>query len=110
MEKRNFKLQLTEDMITEVQALGAEVDARVHLIDAMFENHKNDPDDSVFTSPAFVSYQKGLTEYKKKYENAVRALGDKIIPMVQEYLGEEDVTFDWNIDDFSKLEVDITLK
>ena len=69
MEKRNFKLQLTEDMIAEVQALGAEVDARVHLIDAMFENHKNDPDDSVFTSPAFVSYQRGLTEYKKKYEN-----------------------------------------
>lgn len=109
MEK-NFKLKLTEEMVAEVQALGAEVDTRVHVINSMFETHKNAADDSVFTSVPFMSYQKSLQEYKTKYDAAVKALGDKIIPMVQEHLGVEDVNFDWNIEDFTNLEVEITLK
>lgn len=110
MEK-NFKLKLTEEMVAEVQALGAEVDTRVHVINSMFETHKTAADDSVFTSVPFMSYQKSLQEYKTKYDAAVKALGDNvIIPMVQEHLGVEDVNFDWNIEDFTKLEVDITLK
>lgn len=106
----NFKLNLTEDMIADVQTLGAEIDVRTHIIDAIFEAHKNDVDSSIITSTLFKTYQNELMEYKLKYDKAVKELGDKIIPMVQEKLKSDDVTFDWNIQDFSKLEVEIQLK
>ena len=110
MEK-NFKLKLTEEMVKDVQALGAEVDARVYVIDSMFDSHKNDTDNSIFTSVPFRSYQQELIEYRRKYDNAVRELGDKyIIPMVREHLGVDTVDFDWRIDDFTTLEVTVTLK
>lgn len=109
MEK-NFKLQLTEDMVKELQVLGAEVDARTYIIDSMFENHKTDGDDSIFTSVPFRAYQKELIEFRRKYDKEVEALGMKLIPMVQEYLGVDDVDFDWEIKDFSDLEVEIRVK
>ena len=109
MEK-NFKLQLTEDMVRELQVLGAEVDARAYIIDSMFENHKTDTDDSMFTSVPFRAYQKELIDYRRKYDKEVEALGMKLIPMVQEHLGEDNIDFDWEIKDFSDLEVEITIK
>lgn len=110
MEK-NFKLKLTEDMVKEVQALGAEVDTRSYVINSIFDTHKTDTDNSIFTSVPFKLYQKELFEYRQQYDNAVKKLGDEhIIPMVKEYLGVDDVEFDWKIDDFTSLEVDITLK
>lgn len=107
---KNFKLNLTEDMVVDVQVLGAEVDVRTHVVNAMFEAHKNDADASIITSVPFKAYQKELMEYKLKYDNAVKELGDKLIPIVQEELKLDDVSFNWNIDDFSKLEVEIELK
>ena len=110
MEK-NFKLKLTEEMVKDVQTLGAEVDARVYVIDSMFDTHKTDTDNSIFASVPFNMYQRELVLYKQKYDQAVKELGDKyIIPMVREHLGVDNVDFDWRIDDFTTLEVDITLK
>ena len=108
--KEKFNLKLTEEMVAEVRAIGAEVDVRVYVIEHMFEAHKNDVDSSIVTSIPFKAYQKELMEYKLKYDAAVKTLGDKIIPMVQEHLGVEDVNFDWNIEDFTNLEVAITVK
>ena len=105
-----FKLQLTEDMVRELQVLGAEVDARAYIIDSMFENHKTDTDDSMFTSVPFRAYQKELIDYRRKYDKEVEALGMKLIPMVQEHLGEDNIDFDWEIKDFSDLEVEIKVK
>lgn len=110
MEK-NFKLKLTEEMVKDVQTLGAEVDARVYVIDSMFDAHKTDTDNSIFASVPFNMYQRELVLYKQKYDQAVKELGDKyIIPMVKEHLGVDNVDFDWRIDDFTTLEVNITLK
>lgn len=110
MEK-NFKLKLTEEMVKDVQTLGAEVDARVYVIDSMFDAHKTDTDNSIFVSVPFNMYQRELVLYKQKYDQAVKELGDKyIIPMVKEHLGVDNVDFDWRIDDFTTLEVNITLK
>lgn len=105
-----FNLKLTEDMVRELQVLGAEVDARAYVIDSMFENHKTDTDNSVFTSVPFQAYQKELIEYRRAYDKEVERLGEKLIPMVQEYLGIDEIDFDWRIEDFSKLEVEITVK
>lgn len=107
---KNFKLNLSEDMLTEVQSLGAEVDVRTHVINAMFEAHKNDTDTSIIFSAPFKAYQKELMDYKMQYDKAVKDLGDKIIPMVQEKFNSDDVTFDWNISDFSKLEAEIIFR
>ena len=110
MEK-NFKLKLTEDMVKEVQALGAEVDTRTYVINSIFDTHKTDTDNSIFTSVPFRMYQKELYEYRQQYDAAVKKLGDEhIIPMVQEHLGVESVDFDWKIENFADLEVLITLK
>lgn len=106
----NFMLKLTEDMVVDVQALGAEVDVRTHVINAMFEAHKNDTDASILFSVPFKAYQKELIEYKMQYDKAVKDLGDKIIPMVQEKLNSDNLTFDWNISDFSKLEAEIIFR
>lgn len=105
-----FNLKLTEDMVRELQVLGAEVDARAYVIDSMFENHKTDTDNSVFTSVPFQAYQKELIEYRRAYDKEVEKLGEKLIPMVQEYLGIDEIDFDWRVEDFSKLEVEITVK
>lgn len=105
-----FNLKLTEDMVRELQVLGAEVDARAYVIDSMFENHKTDTDNSVFTSVPFQAYQKELIEYRRAYDKEVERLGEKLIPMVQEYLGIDEIDFDWRVEDFSKLEVEITVK
>ena len=105
-----FNLKLTEDMVRELQVLGAEVDARAYVIDSMFENHKTDTDNSIFTSVPFQAYQKELIEYRRAYDKEVERLGEKLIPMVQEYLGIDEIDFDWRVEDFSKLEVEITVK
>ena len=105
-----FNLKLTEDMVRELQVLGAEVDARAYVIDNMFENHKTDTDNSIFTSVPFQAYQKELIEYRRAYDKEVERLGEKLIPMVQEYLGIDEIDFDWRVEDFSKLEVEITVK
>ena len=44
------------------------------------------------------------------YDKEVERLGEKLIPMVQEYLGIDEIDFDWRVEDFSKLEVEITVK
>ena len=75
-----FNLKLTEDMVRELQVLGAEVDARAYVIDSMFENHKTDTDNSVFTSVPFQAYQKELIEYRRAYDKEVERLGEKLIP------------------------------
>lgn len=105
-----LKLTLTEDMVADIQMYGAEVDARTHVIDTMFDTHKNDIDDSLFTSVPFMTYQKGLADYRKKYNDAVMTLGNKLIPMVEKELGTTNVSFDWEIRDFSTLEVEIKIK
>lgn len=109
MEK-NFKLKVTEDMIKDIQTYKSEIDARTYVIDSMFENHKDDKDNTIFISVPFKHYQRELFEYKMKYEKAIEELGSKLIPMVQEHVGKEKVNFDWTIEDFSKLEVEIYMK
>ena len=110
MEK-SFVLKLTEDMVKEVQTLGTEVDTRAYVIDSMFDSHKADTDNAIFTSVPFQMYQKELFEYRQQYNAAVDKLAEEhIIPMVQEHLGVDSVDFDWKIENFADLDVLITLK
>ena len=46
----------------------------------------------------------------RDFDDLIEELGSKLIPMVQEHVGKEKVNFDWTIEDFLKLEVDIYMK
>ena len=108
--KKNFKLEITADMIEDLKTYKTEIDIMTYVIDNLFEVHKDDVDYSFFTSVPFKSYQKELYEYKIKYDKAIEEFNTKLIPMVQEHLGKKKVNFEWYIDDFSKLEIDIYMK
>ena len=108
--KKNFKLEITADMIEDLKTYKTEIDTMTYVIDNLFEIHKDDIDYSFFKSVPFKSYQKELYEYKIKYDKAIEEFNTKLIPMVQEHLGKNKVNFEWYIDDFSKLEIDIYMK
>lgn len=108
--KKNFKLEITSDMIKDLKTYKTEIDTMTYVIDNLFETHKDDIDYSFFKSVPFKSYQKELYEYKIKYDKAIEEFNTKLIPMVQEHLGKKKVNFHWYIDDFSKLEIDIYMK
>ena len=108
--KKNFKLEITADMIEDLKTYKTEIDTMTYVIDNLFEIHKDDNDYSFFESVPFKSYQKELYEYKIKYDKAIEEFNSKLIPIVQEHLGKNKVNFEWYIEDFSKLEIDIYMK
>jgi hypothetical protein len=105
-----FKITIPQELVDYVQRLGRDVDSRVYLIDRMFYNHRNDEDTNMFDSVPFKKYQKEFEELKAEYDMAVSKLGEKLIPFVTEKTGIEDPKFDWKIDDFASLEVEITMR
>jgi len=108
--KETFKITIPQELVDYVQRLGRDVDSRVYLIDRMFYNHRNDEDTNMFDSVPFKKYQKEFEELKAEYDMAVDKLGEKLIPFVVEKTGIEDPKFDWKIDDFTSLEVEITMR
>ena len=44
---KKFKIEITQEAIDYVQRIGYEVDGYTHIINSLFEQHKNDIDDSV---------------------------------------------------------------
>ena len=108
--KEVFKITIPQELVDYVQRLGRDVDSRVYLIDRLFENHRNDEDTTMFDSVPFKKYQKEFEELKAEYDIAVKQLGDKLIPFVQKETGIDEPRFDWKIEDFSSLEVIITMR
>lgn len=108
--KETFKITIPQELVDYVQRLGRDIDSRVYLIDRMFDNHRNDEDAAILDSVPFKKYHKEFEELKAEYDLAVSELGNKIIPFVAEKTGNDDPKFDWRIDDFSSLEVTITMR
>lgn len=106
---KTFTIELTQELVDYVQRVGYEVDTRVYLIDRMFDMHKNDTDTSLFDSVPFKKYHEELTEKKTEYDMAVKALGEKLKPVVCERVGRPDVEFNFEIPDFNDLKAYITV-
>jgi hypothetical protein len=108
-EMRKFELQVTQELVDYVQRLGYEVDGYAYIISQIFDQHKNDVDDSVISSVPFKSYQTKYAKIKSEYEIAKMDLEKEIKKLVAEKTSIEDPKFDWEIKNFSDLTVDITL-
>lgn len=107
---KEFQLELTQETVDYVQRIGYEVDGYTHIITSLFEQHKNDVDDSVLESIPFKSYQDKFFKAKAEYELAKQALEKEIKKLVTSSTGIEDPKFSWNIPDFADLIVYITLE
>ena len=105
-----FKITIPQELVDYIQRIGRDVDSRVYLIDRLFDMHKYDEDTQVFDSVPFQKYTKEFEELKTEYDLAVKELGNKLIPIVAEKTGIKEPKFDWFIDDFASLEVEIKMR
>lgn len=110
MYMNTYHLKISEETANYLQRLQFEVESRHAVIDRIITNHKEDTDASVLESVPFKRYHKQLEESEIAYALAKDEMTKKLIPMVQEKENNQDVTFDWRIEDFSACEVIITIR
>lgn len=67
---KTIKIDITQEMVNYLQRLNFEVETREEIITKLIEIHKNDIDDSLFTSKPFLKYSEELSRVKAEYEIA----------------------------------------
>lgn len=106
---KTITINISEEQTNYLQRLGAEVDAKVFLLDRMFANHANDTDTVLFDSIPFQHYMKQYQESVTAYDLAKQEFQkDFLDPQMHEKYGE-DVKYNWSIDDFLSLECKVTI-
>lgn len=94
-----YKFKIDEEHLNLLQRLGLEVDTKVFLLKRMFEDHKDDKDDSLFRSVPFQHYQKLFEEDFATWQLAKDEFLYKYVrPWVIEKTGMADPTFTWLVD------------
>lgn len=106
---KKYILPISEDLANYFQRLEYDIDTRLSVIDRLFTNHKDDKDASLFESVPFKTYSKQLEDVRAEYNLAKDDFTKSLIPIIKEKEGTEEVNFDWKINDFSVLEVEITV-
>lgn len=91
---RQIKIDITQEMINYLQRLNFEVQTREEIITKLLEIHKDDSDDSLFTSKPFLKYSEELSRVKAEYELAKLEVEKLYIPKV--LYGKHQ--YNWNID------------
>lgn len=106
---KTYEVEISQELANYLQRLGYEVDTRLSIIDRLFTNHKDDTDASVFESVPFKTYSKQLEDVQAEYNMAKDKMTEYLRPLVAETEGvpEEEVLFDWRIDDFNSLKATI---
>lgn len=109
---KKYTLPIEKETAIKLQSIGAEIDSRTFLIDTMFQNHKDDIDSSVFESVPFKKYLEDYNKIQTEYNQEKNALTEILKKEVakKENLPEDEVSFDWNIDDFDSCLVTITIR
>jgi len=105
-------IELEQEQINYLQRLGIEVDSMAFIIDRLFENHKNDTDNSMFDSIPWNTYLKKFEQTNCEYNFAKSAMSDILKNIIANKLEIEDpetLKFDWSIDFYKKI-AEITLK
>ena len=91
---KTIKVNVTQETINYLQRLNYEVFTREEIITKLLEMHKNDNDDSLFTSKPFLKYSEELSRVKAEYELAKVELEKIYIPT--ELYGKHQ--YNWTID------------
>lgn len=85
---------IPQETIDYLQRLNYEVFTREEIITKLLEMHKDDEDDSLFTSKPFLKYSEELSRVKAEYEMAKLEAEKIYIP--KELYGQHQ--YSWNID------------
>lgn len=67
---KTIQINVTQETINYLQRLSFEVFTREEIITKLIEIHKDDNDDSLFTSKPFLKYSEELSRIKAEYELA----------------------------------------
>ena len=106
---KKYTLPVSEETVNYFQRLEYDIDTRLSVIDRLFTNHKDDKDASLFDSVPFKTYSKQLDDVRAEYALAKDEFTKSLIPLIKEKERRDDVDFDWKINDFSTLLVEITI-
>lgn len=101
---KQIKLVVTQEMVNYLQRLSFEVQTREEIITKLLETHKDDVDDSLFTSKPFLKYSEELSRVKAEFELAKLEVEKLYIPKVLYGLHQ----YKWNVD-FSTNEMTIDI-
>ena len=91
---KTIKVNVTQETINYLQRLNYEVFTREEIITKLLEMHKDDNDDSLFTSKPFLKYSEELSRVKAEYELAKVELEKLYIPI--ELYGKHQ--YNWTVD------------
>lgn len=109
MEKK-FIIDITEEQANYLQRLGAEVDAKIFLIDRMFANHVSDTDTALFDSVPFQHYMKEYEKANFVWEQAKLEFRKTFLDeKVKEITGLDNPSYNWTINDYLSLKCEVTL-
>jgi len=90
---KKIEINIEQEMINYLQRLNFEVQSREEVITKLIEIHKDDIDDSLFTSKPFLKYSEELSRVKAEYEIAKLEVEKMYIPV--ELYGKHQ--YNWNI-------------
>lgn len=91
---KKIEVIVEQEMINYLQRLNFEVYTREEIITKLLETHKDDVDDSLFTSKPFLKYSEELSRIKAEYEIAKLEAEKIYIP--NELYGQHQ--YNWSID------------
>lgn len=108
MKKYSISIPEEAEMFDTLQRYMLDRDARLAVIDRLFESHKMDPDTTLFDSVPYKSYMKEFEICNAKYTEAMNKFSEYITPIIDEKEGK-DVIFTWAINNFSDRICEITI-
>lgn len=91
---KKIEINVTQEMVNYLQRLNYEVFTREEIITKLLEMHKNDTDDSLFTSKPFLKYSEELSRVKAEYEMAKLEVEKLYVPT--ELYGKHQ--YNWSVD------------
>lgn len=106
---KTITINISEEQANYLQRLGAEVDAKVFLLDRMFSNHATDTDTILFDSIPFQHYMEQYREAVTAYDLAKQEFQNSYLDPIMKKDYGEDVKYNWSIDDFLSLECKVTV-
>lgn len=91
---KKIEISVNQEMIDYLQRLNYEVFTREEVITKLLEMHKNDTDDSLFTSKPFLKYSEELSRIRAEYEMAKSEAEKLYVP--EELYGKH--LYNWTVD------------
>lgn len=91
---KKIEINVPQEMVDYLQRLNYEVFTREEVITKLIEMHKNDIDDSLFTSKPFLKYSEELSRIKAEFELAKAEAEKLYVP--KELYGKH--LYNWTID------------